>query len=109
MHVEVPDYVHSSNATCILSSEGSFDERRRRLERRLLKSREVTRADLVQRNIVQGSRGSRGHPPGPAIAVKMGIVPGTHPKLEILWSQSAFSLESTSSLLVRVQKPGEME
>ncbi|CAE7544128.1 unnamed protein product [Symbiodinium pilosum] len=51
---EVTDYVHSSNATCIRDAEGSFEERRRRLDQRLRKSKEISRADLVQRNIVQG-------------------------------------------------------
>ncbi|CAE7949698.1 unnamed protein product [Symbiodinium sp. KB8] len=51
---EVSDYVHTSNATCIRDAEGSFEERRQRLEQRLRKSQEVSRADLVQRNIVPG-------------------------------------------------------
>ncbi|CAE7645305.1 unnamed protein product [Symbiodinium microadriaticum] len=46
--------VHTSNATCIRDAEGSFEERRQRLEQRLRKSQEVSRADLVQRNIVPG-------------------------------------------------------
>ncbi|CAE7285982.1 unnamed protein product [Symbiodinium sp. CCMP2592] len=51
---EVSDYVHTSNATCIRDTEGSFEERRQRLDQRLRKSQEVSRADLVQRNIVPG-------------------------------------------------------
>lgn len=49
-----PVFVFSPNATCIRDSEGSFEERRRRLDRRLRRSLEVTRADLIQRNILQG-------------------------------------------------------
>ncbi|CAK9015768.1 unnamed protein product, partial [Durusdinium trenchii] len=45
----------SPNATCVLSSEGSFEERRHRLDWHLQRSRQVSRGDLVQRNIVQGS------------------------------------------------------
>jgi len=48
------DYVHSANAVCVRNSEGSFAERQRRLDRRLRQSREISKADLVQRNIVQG-------------------------------------------------------
>eukprot|EP00439_Symbiodinium_sp_Y106_P045939 s815_g5.t2 len=48
------DEVHTSNATCIRDTEGSFEERRQRLDQRLRKSQEVSRADLVQRNIVPG-------------------------------------------------------
>eukprot|EP00913_Durusdinium_trenchii_P014696 g13786.t1 len=44
----------SPNATCVLSSEGSFEERRHRLDWHLQRSRQVSRGDLVQRNIVQG-------------------------------------------------------
>mmetsp|Transcript_46336 Transcript_46336/g.100758 ORF Transcript_46336/g.100758 Transcript_46336/m.100758 type:complete len:314 (+) Transcript_46336:86-1027(+) len=47
-------YIHSENATCVRGSEGSFDERRERLDERYRHSQTVTKADLVQRNIVQG-------------------------------------------------------
>eukprot|EP00930_Biecheleria_cincta_P012332 TRINITY_DN11600_c0_g1_i1.p1 TRINITY_DN11600_c0_g1~~TRINITY_DN11600_c0_g1_i1.p1 ORF type:complete len:339 (-),score=40.58 TRINITY_DN11600_c0_g1_i1:103-1119(-) len=46
-------YVHSENASCVLHNEGSFEERRQRLHNRLRRSREISKADLVQRNIVQ--------------------------------------------------------
>ncbi|CAK0824744.1 unnamed protein product, partial [Prorocentrum cordatum] len=44
----------ASRALCVLGSEGSFLERRARLDARLRRSLAVTRAELVRRNIVQG-------------------------------------------------------
>lgn len=52
--VELPPYVHSEFASCVRDAEGSFEERRRRLDRRLRQSMQVTKLDLIQRNIVQG-------------------------------------------------------
>ncbi|CAK0824746.1 unnamed protein product, partial [Prorocentrum cordatum] len=45
---------HAPKALCVLGSEGSFLERRARLDARLRRSLAVTRAELVRRNIVQG-------------------------------------------------------
>lgn len=56
-------YVHSETAMCIRDSEGSFEERRGRLDSALRNSLKVSRTDLLQRNIFQGvnvvRRGSR--------------------------------------------------
>lgn len=56
-------FVYSETAQCIRASEGSFEERRERLSKTLARSRQVTKMDLIQRNIVQGvnvvRRGSR--------------------------------------------------
>jgi len=51
---DLEPYVHSERATCIRDSEGSFDERRKRLARCLQHSLTVTKVDLIQRNIVSG-------------------------------------------------------
>eukprot|EP00929_Paragymnodinium_shiwhaense_P061949 TRINITY_DN30939_c0_g1_i1.p1 TRINITY_DN30939_c0_g1~~TRINITY_DN30939_c0_g1_i1.p1 ORF type:complete len:447 (-),score=46.26 TRINITY_DN30939_c0_g1_i1:300-1553(-) len=47
-------YQHSEHAVCIRDSEGSFQQRRRRLSSLLEESQKVTKMDLMQRNIVQG-------------------------------------------------------
>merc|ERR1719440_2635404 len=56
-------YVHSETAACIRDSEGTFSERRARLDTSLQKSMKITKSELMQRNIVQGvnvvRRGSR--------------------------------------------------
>eukprot|EP00928_Gymnodinium_smaydae_P015961 TRINITY_DN15943_c0_g1_i1.p1 TRINITY_DN15943_c0_g1~~TRINITY_DN15943_c0_g1_i1.p1 ORF type:complete len:332 (-),score=104.82 TRINITY_DN15943_c0_g1_i1:188-1183(-) len=60
---DAPPFVHSEHSVCVRDREGSFEERRERLEARLEHSRSISKGDLMQRNIVQSinvvRRGSR--------------------------------------------------
>jgi len=51
---EQAPYIHSDYATCVRDSEGTYSERRERLRRALERSSQVTKMELMQRNIMQG-------------------------------------------------------